>query len=73
MNDRSREQLLGFLNSAIAQWTHERDVCASKKDPDSKFPSVESIDVIKAKCYIDAYRSMRVYLVTTTTPPPEKS
>jgi hypothetical protein len=45
----------------------------TKKDPDSKFPSVESIDVIKAKCYIDAYRSMRVYLVTTTTPPPEKS
>lgn len=73
MNDRSREELLGFLNSAIEQWTHERDVCASKKDPDSMFPSIESTDEIKAKCYIDAYRSMKVYLVASTITPPEKS
>jgi len=66
MQERSREELLDFLNTAIARWKHELAVSKNKKDPDSKFPAMESTDELKAKCYLDAYKSMKVYLVTST-------
>lgn len=69
MQERSREELLDFLNTAIVRWKHELAIGKTKRDPDSKFPAMESLDELKAKCYLDAYKSMKVYLVTSTIAP----
>lgn len=71
MGDDSKLELEQYLDNAIRKWRTKLNESANDKES-SVFTSMESTDELIAKCYIDAFQSVRVSMLGELLPP-EKS
>ena len=71
MDDDSKLELEQYLDNAIRKWRTKLNESANDKES-SVFTSMESTDELIAKCYIDAFQSVRVSMLGELLPP-EKS
>jgi len=63
MDDGSKLEIEQYLDNAIRKWRSKLDEALARKPKGSLFPKIEPSDELIAKCYIDAFQSVRVSII----------
>lgn len=71
MDDISSLVLQGYLDTSIRNWRSKLKHSIDRKSEGAMFPAMESTDALMARCYIDAFQSVRISMLGELLPEDE--